>query len=63
MYSHSLNVILGELKVDGVFGKGVKERAWKIYYKTRRDMKLERPKNLKRKERIQWDFYGAKAEK
>jgi arylsulfatase A-like enzyme len=30
-------------------------------YFSRRDMKLERPKNLKRKERIQWDFYGAKA--
>ena len=30
-------------------------------YFSRRDMKLERPKNLKRKEIIQWDFYGAKA--
>ena len=30
-------------------------------YFSRRDMKLERPNNLKRKERIQWDFYGAKA--
>ena len=30
-------------------------------YFSRRDMKLERPKNLKRKEMIQWDFYGAKA--
>ncbi len=30
-------------------------------YFSRRDMKLERPKNLKHKERIQWDFYGAKA--
>jgi len=30
-------------------------------YFSRRDMKLDRPKNLKRKERIQWDFYGAKA--
>ena len=30
-------------------------------YFSRRDMKLERPKGLKRKERIKWDFYGAKA--
>lgn len=30
-------------------------------YFSRRDMKLEPPKGLKRKERIKWDFYGAKA--
>ena len=30
-------------------------------YFSRRDMKLELPKGLKRKERIKWDFYGAKA--
>lgn len=31
-------------------------------YLSRRDMKLERPKELKKgKERIEWDFYGAKS--
>ena len=29
-------------------------------YFSRRDMKLERPKGLKGRERIKWDFYGAK---
>ena len=29
-------------------------------YFSRRDMKLETPKNLKGKEKVQWEFYGAK---